>query len=465
MPQSIAQPNDLLARFAQKMSDSKARVRLYSWCAMGLYWMAVLLMVLKVRYGMNDRKFDFAPSDAKNYYAYIVSIVAEGSFDPNAGNRHWGYTNTPGMLFDRRGRYLNPYPIGVSLSVSPSFLVAHVLSKMMYAVTGSHWFVPNGYTILYQYLNLALVMFASWGTFVLIDRLMVCHFGISGAATALGVIGAWIGTQYTYHLLRFPLMSHVFGPFWATAFVFCSVAAVKKIKRFREVGWHWTGMAVSLVMAFECRNTNLIWGVFGLYPVYLVVRDGLMLRLLCKQLPWMLLALIPLILQMLVWHDQFGRYLAVSYGKEATFYWTHPAFWQEMFSLRAGLLLWVPVWTMGLIGLIIYARSYPGSGWIVGCYLLSFLMIWYVLSAYWAWPLGNYPNRGFAEWIGMVAIGLGLLFHRGWHSQFRTKILLGLLLAFTCGTWLAGMAYDARKLRRYGDEVNVMGPDQARYAR
>ena len=179
----------------------------------------------------------------------------------------------------------------------------------------------------------------------------------------------------------------------------------------------------------------------------------------------MVLGLFPVFLQMLVWHHQFGHYLAVSYGVGATFYWTHPAFWQEMFSRRAGLLLWVPVWTMGLIGLIIYARSSPGNGWIIGFYLLTFLIIWYVNSAYWAWPLGNYPNRGFVEWIGLVAIGLGLLFQHSWQSQFRTKVLLLLLLVFTGGTWLAGMAYDARKVRRYGDEVNAMGPIGARFAR
>ncbi len=465
MHTSLSGSGGLLDRFAVKMSDPKSRMRLYALCAAGLYLIAILVMMVKVRYGVSDRRFDFAPSDGKSYYVYVVSIVTEGSLDPEVGFRHWGYEHDSKTSYDSRGRILNIYPIGVSLSVSPSFIVAHLLSKIVYAVTRSHWFAPDGYTIIYQLLNLAWVMFASWATFVLLDRIMARHFKLSGAAIAIGVMGAWIGTQYTYHLLRFPLMSLVFGPFWATAFVYCCVEATDKIRRYKEVSWYWAGMALSIAMTFECRNTNLIWSLFGLYPLYLAVRQGLLPRLISRQLPWMVLCLFPIVLQMLVWHNQFGHYIAVSYGSTATFYWTHPAFWQEMVSLRAGLLVWVPVWTMGLIGLIWYARSRPGSGWIVGFYLLTFLIIWYVNSAYWAWPLGNYPNRGFAEWVGMVAIGLALIFQHAWQSRFRTTVLLALVVAFTCGTWLAGAAYDARKVRRYGDEVLAMGPIGARYAR
>ena len=264
--------NSRLSRFAEKMSDSKVRIRIYTCCAVGLYLMAMLLMFVKVRHGVSDRKFDFAPSDGKFYYVYITAATTEGSLNPKVV-RHWNYKRDPKSQFDKNGQILNVYPIGVSLSVAPSFFVAHVLSKIVYGVTKSDWFTPDGYSALYQILNLAWVIFASWATFVLLDRIMIRYFRLSGAATILGVLGAWIGTQYTYHLLRFPLMSHVFGPFWATAFVYCAVVAADKIKRFSEVDWHWAGMSLCIAMAFECRNTNLIWSLFALYPLYLVVRQ------------------------------------------------------------------------------------------------------------------------------------------------------------------------------------------------
>lgn len=454
-----------LARFAEKMGDAKARMRLYALCAAGLYVIALMLMAVKVRHGINDRVFDFAPADGKFYYVYIVSAVTEGSLDPGPAFRHWHYAPDPKAGVDIKGRPRNVYPIGVSLAIAPPFLVAHLLSKIAYAVTGNAHFVPDGYSILYQLLNLAWLMLASWATFVLLDRLMVRFFGLRGVAIAIGVLGAYIGTQYTYHLLRFPLMSVVFAPFFATGLVYCAATAADKIRRTREVGWHWTGMAICFAMVFECRNTNVIWSLFGLVPLFLVIREGLLLQLLKKQFPWMLLCLFPIVLQMLVWHNQFGHYLTASYGDTAQFYWTHPAFWQEMFSLRAGMLVWCPVWTMGMVGAIIYLRSRPSSAWIVGCYLLTFLIIWYVNSSYWAWPFSNYPNRGFVEWIGLPTLGLSLLFHHNWQARSRTQWLVALLLAGVCITWLLSAAYDTRHVRRYGDEVNAMGPIGAQYAR
>lgn len=454
-----------LDEVVRRMSDPRARTRLYACLAAAFYLMAILLMIAKVRFGYSDRKFDFAPADGKLYYAYIVAAMTDGSIDSTIAQRHWDYRFDPASTdFDSEGHLHNVYPIGVSLTVAPSFLVAHVLTKIAYAVTGSSIFLPNGYTILYQLLNLGWVMLASWATFVMLDRLMVRHFGLSGVAIAIGVLGAWIGTQYTYHMLRFPLMSVVFGPFWATGLVYCAAGAVEKIRRSSEVGWHWAGMSFCFAMAFECRNTDIVWSLFGLYPLYLLVRHGLVGKL-AKQIPWMALSLLPIVLQMLVWHAQSGHYLTVSYGRAAQFYWMHPAFWQIMFSARAGLLLWCPVWTMGTVGAIVFVRSSPRSTWILGLYLLTFLIIWYVNSAYWAWPFSNYPNRAFVEWIGLPTIGLALLFHHGWSARSRRQWLIALLLAGICATWLMSFAYDTRRVRRYGDEVNAMGPIGARYAR
>ncbi len=323
----------LLDQFAEKMSNPKARMRIYAWCAVVFYFLAILLMIAKVRHGVHDRLFDFAPADGKYYYVYIVAAVKEGSLDPSPALKHWGFKDDS-KVRDIHGRSLNPYPIGVSLTVAPSFLIADVLSKIAYTITHSPRFLPDGYTIIYQLLNLAWVMTLSWATFVMLDRLMDRYFGLSGVAIAIGVLGSWIGTQYTYHMLRFPLMSVIVAPFFSTGVVFCAAAAADKIRRFREVGWHWSGMAICFAMGFVCRNTNVLWALFGFYPLFLAIRAGLLPQVLRKQFPWMLLCMFPIVLQMLVWHNQFGHYLAVSYASGAQFFWTHPAFWPELFSRR-----------------------------------------------------------------------------------------------------------------------------------
>ncbi len=111
-----------------------------------------------------------------------------------------------------------------------------------------------------------------------------------------------------------------------------------------------------------------------------------------------------------------------------------------------------------MIGEIVYARRRPEGSWIIGAYLLTFLAIWYINSAWWCWAFTNYPNRGFVEWIGLPTLGLALIFHYGWHRALRTQLLIGVLLAGVGVTWLMSAAYDSRHVRRFGDELILMGP-------
>jgi len=239
--------------------------------------------------------------------------------------------------------------------------------------------------------------------------------------------------------------------------------AVDRLEESRQVSWHWAGIVFCFAMAFVCRNTNVIFATFLIYPFYLLIRAGLLPRLLART-PLLLLGCVPVLLQMYVWKYHSGHFISNSYGREAQFYWLHPAFWQIMFSLRAGMFVWVPVWTLGTVGAILYLRGTRGS-WMLGCYLASFLIIWYVNSAYWAWPFSNYPNRGFLELIGLPAIGLGLLIQHTEQALARRRLVLGLLVLGTLFTIAMGLAYDARRVPRYGDVVNAMGPWGARWAR
>jgi hypothetical protein len=451
-----------LARLGD-LEDSNARRRIYGWVAVALFFIGLGMMAIKARHGYRDRRFDFACSDGKYYYAYIASAVVDGNLDSAILLHHWGYADDASTPRDARGNLRNIYPIGVSLTVVPSVLLAHITSLAVHGVTKSAWFAPDGYSTFYQLFNFAWINYLAFATFVMLDSLMARYFKLKGTAITLAILASWVGTQYVYHELRFPLMSVVIAPFWATALIYLAAKAIDRLEESRVVSWHWAGMVFCFAMAVICRNTNVMLATFFIYPFYQLIRAGLIPKLLART-PLLLLGCAPVLLQMCMWKYQSGHFINNSYGATAQFYWLHPAFWQIMFSLRAGMFVWVPVWTLGTIGAIIYLRGSRGS-WMLVCYLASFLIIWYVNSAYWAWPFSNYPNRGFVELIGLPAIGLGLLIQHTERSLARRRLVLGLVVLSSLVTIAMGLAYDTRRVPRYGDVVNAMGPYGARWAR
>ena len=452
-----------MANLVAKLDDPHMRRCIYAGIAVFLYVVGLAMLLLRARYGYSDRRLDFANSDGKYYYAYIASAFIAGNLSPDTMEEHWGYHPTPTEDRDAFGRLKNIYPIGVSLSIIPSFTAAHVASLAIHAVTKSQWFVPDGYSVLYQLFNFAWVMFLSWATFVMLDSLMVRYFRLGGFAITLAILGAWIGTQYVYHELRFPLMSVITGPFWTIGMIYLAATAIEEVEVSRIVSWRWAGMVFCFAMAFDCRNTNAILVLFFIYPFFVVAKNGLLGEFIRKS-PLLLLGCIPVFLQMCVWKYQFNHFLAKSYGAEARFTGASRVLADHVFS-GAGMFLWVPVWTLGTVGALLYvSRGYRGS-WIIYTYLLTFVILWYVNSSYWAWPFSNYPNRGFLEMIGLPALGLGVLIHETRQSLTQRRLVLGLLTAGTIFTLIMGLAYDTRRVRRYGDEVNAMGPIGARWAR
>ena len=320
------------SRWMEALSDPGARLRLYCILAAFLYVISIGSMAVKARYSHRDARFDFACSDGKYYYVYVPALLLEHNLDiAPIMKKQWGYTTYKASDLDMHGHVRDKYPIGVAVSVLPSFLVAHVISYALYAVTGIHYFEPDGYTVIYQLLNLAWVMAISVATIALIDWLMVNHFGVDGPSAAISVLATYLGTQYAYHLLRYPLMYNVFAPFWATCCVVLPVIAIKRLKQSGAVGWHWPAMVFCFCMVVISRNTNVLFGVFLAYALYELFKER-RLGALVPLLPLIALGFLPVVLQLMVWHYQMGQFIANSYGTAEPFYWTHPAFWQEMFS-------------------------------------------------------------------------------------------------------------------------------------
>jgi hypothetical protein len=438
-----------LTLLTDRLKDPPARRRVYLACATLLYLLALALMTAKALFSHKEPRFDFACSDGKYYYQYLPSVIIDHDLDfTNQLRDGWG-SEPPYNAEMEHDRV--KYPIGVSLSLVPSFVVAHIVSVPLHAITGRSFFAPNGYTVIYQLLNLGMVMLFVYGTMIVLDGLLTGAMRVEGRIACFAVVSVIMGTQYLYHTVRFPGMAHVFSVFWVSAMVLCVAMSLSRLKEGNAPRIELLAMVFCFSMALVCRPTNVVTVVFPIYVLFQILRLG-HARKVVRELPGMLVMCFPVVLQLLFWKRIFGEWLPNTYSHGEffePFYWTWPKLWDILFSLKAGLFVWCPVWTLGFLGIAIAFKRVSTGKAILICYLLSFLLLWYINSAWWCWTLSNYPGRGFVELSGAVAIGLGLWLQHSARPR-RVASLVGLAIVLTLCT---SIAYDLKLVPRYADDL------------
>lgn len=375
------------------LENSRLRYQLYGVIAAAFFVLAVGLASLKSR-------FDFLVSDAAYYYVYLPSLLLDGDLD--FANQAQYTPNLAGVSAK--------FPIGLAVTLVPSFLVGHGASLIMHACTGWPCFEPNGFTVVYQIAHLLFVMGLGVASFVLLDRLLTQYFRLSGRATALGISVFWVGSHYAYYYFREPLFIHVTSAFW----VVTNVALVEYLV---------TGMPIRGVpapalflyvftgaMAVVCRPTNAFLLTFAVYFLAATARERQLRRLLAAA-PAVLLGLSPILGQLLVWHCTVGRWVHYSYRESFT-YWHSPRMWQTLLASRHGLFFWSPVLVGSAIGIAWHgwqnrARRDP----LIACWLASFALLWYANSAWEGWWFGDaFGARAFLELSGLFVLGLAFFF-------------------------------------------------------
>jgi hypothetical protein len=130
---------------------------------------------------------------------------------------------------------------------------------------------------------------------------------------------------------------------------------------------------------------------------------------LLRLLPLLPLGLAPLGVQALVWHELYGAYLVQTHAGLGGFHWTDPSGWQTLFSSRHGLFFWSPLLLLAAGGLLWRLRR--GLEPLLGCYLVSFGLLWYCNSCRCCWWFGDaFGGRAFLELGGLYVLGLASAF-------------------------------------------------------
>jgi hypothetical protein len=410
--------------------SSVARYRIYAAAAGAFFLFAVGLAAAKAYLG--GHPFDLAVSDGRFYYAYLPSAVIDGDLDfSNQISEHWGPDFQPALLEARTpsGLVKNKYPIGLALTLSPAFLVSHVLVLMSRGLIAA-----DGYSWPYQLACLAVIELMVWRILVQTDRLLTERLNIAAGPVLAGLLVVAFGTPCAYYACREPFMVHAVSAFWCTEFV--AVAAAGN----RGPAWFWPRLAFCGAMAVICRPTNIHLAPVAIAGAAQVVRAaGLWRTMLC--LPLASVAFVPIGLQLMTWRLLSGHWLYYSYQEEG-FNWSSPALWETLFSSRHGLFFWSPMLLIAVGGLL-RARD-P----LIRCWLLGGILLWYANSAWHCWWFGDaFGGRAFVELSGLFGIGLALSFSRWWDRPWLVAVLIVLAVVFN---WVLMALYVSHAVPRAG---------------
>ena len=368
----------------------------------------VLFLLLAVAAVLAKREFNFVVGDGRGYYVYLPSLIVDGDLDfRNEMRAHWGPGFTPALLQDTtaRGLVRNRYPVGMALTLLPSFLLAHAASSALHAATGSPRFAADGYTLFYQTAALLTVILLGLFTMILLQRWLSRFMGLPERIAVAAVLLFWVGSPYAYYYFREPLMVHVASTFWVTATL---VLAGRAANRDAPVGV-WVGPALlsCFAMAVVTRPTN---GFLALPVAWCVARNGSALL----PLSWRyLVAAVPLLVQLAVWRALFGAWLPYTYGNER-FTWGSPALVETLWSPRHGLFVWSPLLLIAALGLGAGWRllDAPRRGLALGLVAGS-AALWYVNSSWETWWFGDaFGGRAFLELAPLFVLGLALALAR-----------------------------------------------------
>lgn len=435
-----------------RLADPAGRYRLYG--VVALLLLALACTAVGLRAWMLARDVNIIVSDARWYYAYLPSVIIDGDLDfTNQIREHWDIEYDPSLLEDRtpRGVVRNQFPIGLAVTLVPSFVGAHVLSRVTYFATGSACIAPDGYSLVYQLFCVITVMALGLGSMMMTDALLVRHFSLEPRAIAAAILVYWIGTHYLYYYFREPLMAHVVSTFWVTTVMYVSLA-MTSVPRW----WHVPLLITAVTMAIICRPTNVF--VFPVL-VYVIIacarRRGL--NEVLDRWPLAILGLVPLFAQLFVWWALAGTGFGPSFF-DARFDLTRPMLLHTLLSSNHGLFFWSPLLVLAVWGGVWYARE-GGHRRAAGhrdpfwtSLLACAAILWYLNSARPDWWFGHaFGGRAFLELSFVFMAGLAMCFS---HVQTSGRRYRGWVLAYTAASviysWILMVAYILERIPRQG---------------
>jgi hypothetical protein len=294
------------------------------------------------------------------------------------------------------GNRISKVTMGMAFMYLPFFVPSHYIQVAL--GLPSHGFSA--------YDKIALLLASIFYTvlaLVMLRNLLLRRF--SDQVVALTILIIALGTNLFYYVTVDGLMSHSFSFFLITGMIYFTDRFFRKPGL---IGVLILGIILGMIVLIRPTNIfvlifPLLWGVTSF--------NELKERVLFWLSSWkyILFALLGFIIvwlpQILYWKYITGQFYYNGYGDEGVkFFFNNPQVINSFFSYRKGWLLYTPVMSFAIIGLVFLWRAYKESFWAIFMY---FIVSVYVISSWWLWWYGGgYGLRAYVDIYGAMAFPL-----------------------------------------------------------
>ena len=349
--------------------------------------------------------------DGRGYYDYLTSIFIDHDLTAQIAN---GRT-----IVKTGGKAVNKYYSGTALLMLPFFLIAFSFSSVFGGDSLSGLEIPFQISM-----GVAAIFYMLAG--LLFVYKILAHYNIGRLTQSALVLMTAVGTNLLFYVSEEITNAHVYSFFTIAAFAFYTLRYFEKpsIKPLLLASFFF-GLTVLIrpvdglilfSLPFLAGSKNQLYGGFKFLfskLIYPATSIGVIL--------------VFVLIQMLLYKMQTGHWIVWSYANEG-FYFSNPAFFKFLFSFKRGWLIYTPFFLLLFPGLFILYKKSRFSFW---SFLLFFVGVIYVLSAWWSWHYGgSFGSRPMIDFYALLIIPIGSALNtlRGLRTKAITAVFFGLCI-------------------------------------
>lgn len=358
-------------------------------------------------------------SDGMGYYAYLPAMFIYEDLGMDkyvaAYASYYGIEKPTYFLGlkkqENSSNYLDKYPIGVAVMMTPFFLVAHGITLAIQAIAPEikadgfsspfyHYIIAFGST-LYLFLGL-----------ILLKKILNPYF--RQKTIYITLIALLFATNLFHYGTYDSVFSHAYSFFLFAAFILLTQKWFERpsYKTALFLGLV-TGLIVLVrptnilvVMFFLCYNFRLTeFKSFAMDQVSLFWkhRGNLMLLLMVSAL--------MVSLQLLYWRAITGHWIVFSYEGEY-FDFQNPQLLNVLFSVHKGLFFWAPLLLCIVPGFYFMRERKELHSFLIPL-IAYFALTVYLIASWWCWSYGgSYGHRGFIESFVVLAFPMAAFYEK-----------------------------------------------------
>lgn len=403
---------------------------------------------------MDGSGFPLIRSDGDGYYIYLPTLLIHKTLDFSVLKQQFmgNIINCPGIyLHPATGKFMNTYPIGVAVLMSPFFLLAHFLTII------THLYIADGYSLFYQCSPQVSALFYYLIGIYFLFKSLLNHFNEKVVFLTIFIIT--FGTSLFHYITFDAVFSHIY------TFSFVSILIYLTVKF-----WSKPSLKIAILLGISLgilvlvRNYNIIYGIYFIfYPLTLPVsRLELKKKLKIYRIEFnkiivvFISAFLTIIPQLWIWKALAGSFIVYSYGALG-FNWLSPKLIQVLFSTDKGLFFWTPTLIIASFGLGIGIKQNQDKKLQTTALIstiILFLLI-YIISSWSVWNFGaSYGHRGFVDAYAFFAFGLSTALE---YSRLNWKVLVNTTLVVLTvlvnvqlyNYWLGAIPFEKTTLKVY----------------